>query len=235
MQTFGGGMAQKILVVDDEPKIVELLRGYLRQAGYIVLEAFDGKEALERFRLEQPALVILDLMLPEIDGFEVARTIRKTSDTPIIMLTARTEAMDRVLGLELGADDYVPKPFDVRELVARVRAVLRRTRATFQAHRIEVGPLAIDVDGHEVHLAGEFVELTPLEFKLLAELARHPGRVFTRSQLLELLEGTTYAALERTVDTHIKNLRKKIEADPQNPEYVLTVYGVGYKFVKPAH
>lgn len=228
-------MVEKILVVDDEPKIVEMLRGYLRQSGYVVLEAFDGKEALERFKLERPALVILDLMLPEIDGFEVARAIRKTSDTPIIMLTARTEAMDRVLGLELGADDYVPKPFDVRELVARVRAVLRRTREAFQAHGIEVGALSIDVDSHEVYLAGKFVELTPLEFKLLAELARHPGRVFTRSQLLELLEGTTYAALERTVDTHIKNLRKKIEADSQNPEYVLTVYGVGYKFVKATH
>ncbi len=227
-------MAHKILVVDDEPKIVEMIRGYLRQAGYVVIEAFDGKAALERFKTEQPALVILDLMLPEIDGFDVARAIRKTSDTPIIMLTARTDAMDRVLGLELGADDYVPKPFDARELIARVRAVLRRTQETFQTHVIEIGKLRIDLDSHEVKLVGMLVEFTPLEFKLLAELARHPGRVFTRSQLLELLEGTTYAALERTVDTHIKNLRKKIEEDPQNPKYVLTVYGVGYKFAKPS-
>lgn len=227
-------MAQKILVVDDEPKIVTMIRGYLRQAGFVVIEAFDGKVALERFKAEQPALVILDLMLPEIDGFDVAREIRKNSDTPIIMLTARTDAMDRVLGLELGADDYVPKPFDVRELIARVRAVLRRTQETFQSHIIEIGKLCIDLDSHEVKMDDELIEFTPLEFKLLSELARHPGHVFSRSQLLEILEGTTYAALERTVDTHIKNLRKKIEEDPQNPKYVQTVYGVGYKFARPS-
>ncbi len=226
-------MAQKILVVDDEPKIVAMLRGFLRQSGFVVVEAFDGQEALLRFEAEQPALVILDVMLPKLDGFEVARAIRKTSTTPIIMLTARTEALDRVLGLELGADDYVPKPFDARELVARVRAVLRRTQESFQAQRIEVGALSIDVGGHEVRLAGARVELTPLEFKLLVELARHPGLVHTRRQLLALLEGTTYAALERTVDTHIKNLRRKLEADPQRPKYILTVYGVGYKFERP--
>lgn len=227
-------MAQKILVVDDEPKIVTMIRGYLRQAGFVVIEAFDGKVALERFKAEQPALVILDLMLPEIDGFDVAREIRKNSDTPIIMLTARTDAMDRVLGLELGADDYVPKPFDARELIARVRAVLRRTQETFQSHIIEIGKLCIDLDSHEVKMDDELIEFTPLEFKLLSELARHPGHVFSRSQLLEILEGTTYAALERTVDTHIKNLRKKIEEDPQNPKYVQTVYGVGYKFARPS-
>lgn len=225
-------MSQKILVVDDEPKIVEMLRGYLRQSGFAVIEAFDGKQALDRFKMEHPDLVILDLMLPEIDGLEVARTIRKTSDTPIIMLTARTEALDRVLGLEIGADDYVPKPFDVRELVARVRAVLRRTKETFQSHVIEIGSLKIDLDSHEARLEGDLVELTPLEFKLLAEMGRHPGRVLSRAQLLDLLEGTAYAALERTVDTHIKNLRKKIEQDPQGPKYILTVYGVGYKMAK---
>ncbi len=226
-------MAQKILVVDDEPKIVELVRGFLQQEGFVVIGAHDGKQALDRYEREQPALVILDLMLPEIDGFEVARELRKRGKTPIIMLTARTETVDRVLGLELGADDYVPKPFDPRELTARVRAVLRRAAEPFEARVLLRGPLEIDLDGHELRLRGEPVELTPLEFKLLAELARHPGRVLSRTQLLELLEGTTYAALERTVDTHVKNLRRKIEPDPQIPSYVLTVYGVGYRFAKP--
>lgn len=226
-------MAQKILVVDDEPKIVELVRGFLKQEGFVVVGAHDGKQALERYEREQPALVILDLMLPELDGFEVAREIRKRAKTPIIMLTARTETVDRVLGLELGADDYVPKPFDPRELTARVRAVLRRAAEPFEARMLRRGPLEIDLDGHELRLHGQPVELTPLEFKLLAELAKHPGRVLSRTQLLELLEWTTYAALERTVDTHVKNLRRKIEPDPQSPSYVLTVYGVGNRFAKP--
>jgi len=226
-------MAQKILVVDDEPKIVELVRGFLKQEGFVVVGAHDGKQALERYERERPALVVLDLMLPELDGFEVAREIRKRGKTPIIMLTARTETVDRVLGLELGADDYVPKPFDPRELTARVRAVLRRAAEPFEARVLRRGALEIDLDGHELRLRGTPVELTPLEFKLLAELAKHPGRVLSRMQLLELLEGTTYAALERTVDTHVKNLRRKIEPDPQNPSYVLTVYGVGYRFAKP--
>lgn len=224
-------MPKKILVVDDEPKIVRLIQAYLERAGFSVLAAYDGRQALELFKAEQPALVILDLMLPDLDGLDVARAIRKESDTPIIMLTARTEATDRIIGLEVGADDYVPKPFDPRELVARVRAVLRRGAAgPAQPALIEVGGLTIDLERHEVRLHGQSIELTPSEFKLLATLAQSPGRVFSRLQLLEALEGTTYAAFERTIDTHIKNLRQKLETDPKNPRYILTVHGVGYKF-----
>ncbi len=225
-------MAKKILIVDDEKKIVDLVKAYLVQAGFRVVTAYDGKQALSAFKLEQPALIILDLMLPELDGLDVARAIRKDSDVPIIMLTARAEDADRIAGLELGADDYVVKPFNPRELVARVRAVLRRAEGGFAARsrRIEAGDLAIDLSRHEVKLKEEKIELTPLEFKLLAALAGQPGRVFSRLQLLEALSGTTYAAFDRTIDSHIKNLRKKIEPDPQNPIYILTVHGVGYKF-----
>lgn len=225
-------MAKKILIVDDEKKIVELVKAYLVQAGFKVITAYDGKQALNAFKLEQPALVILDLMLPELDGLDVARAIRKASDVPIIMLTARAEDADRIAGLELGADDYVVKPFNPRELVARVRAVLRRAEGGFVSRPkvIEAGDLVINLSSHEVHLKGEKIELTPLEFKLLATLANQPGRVFSRLQLLEALSGTTYAAFDRTIDSHIKNLRKKIEPDPKNPVYILTVHGVGYKF-----
>jgi len=224
-------MAKKILIVDDEKKIVDLVKAYLVQAGFKVVTAYDGKQALSVFKLEQPALVILDLMLPELDGLDVARAIRKDSDVPIIMLTARTEDADRIAGLELGADDYVVKPFNPRELVARVRAVLRRTEGLASRPKvIEAGDLVIDLNSHQVRLKGDRIELTPLEFKLLAALASSPGRVFSRLQLLEALSGTTYASFDRTIDSHIKNLRKKIEPDPQNPVYILTVHGVGYKF-----
>jgi DNA-binding response OmpR family regulator len=223
-------MAKKILVVDDEFKIVQLVRAYLQQAGFAVLTASDGQQALTLFRVEQPALVILDLMLPDIDGLDVAREIRKKSSIPIIMLTARAEDADRIAGLELGADDYVVKPFNPRELVARVRAVLRRTEGLTKSTMIEAGDLAIDLSTYEARLQGRVLDLTPIEFKLLATLAEQPGRVFTRLQLIEALSGTTYATLDRTIDTHIKNLRRKIERDPQNPKYIVTVRGVGYKF-----
>jgi DNA-binding response OmpR family regulator len=223
-------MAKKILVVDDELKIVQLVRAYLQQAGFSVLTASNGKDALTLWKVEQPALVVLDLMLPDMDGLDVAREIRKRSNTPIIMLTARVEDADRIAGLEIGADDYVVKPFNPRELVARVRAVLRRVEGLAKPTVIEAGDLFINLESHEAYFRKERLDLTPIEFKLLATLASQPGRVFTRLQLIEALSGTTYATLDRTIDTHIKNLRKKIEPDPQNPQYILTVRGVGYKF-----
>ena len=228
-------MAKKILVVDDERKITELVKAYLQQAGFEVLTAYDGRQALEIFERAQPALVILDLMLPELDGLDVVRAIRKNASTPIIMLTARTETIDRVTGLEVGADDYVPKPFDPRELVARVRAVLRRSEEQFSTstQRLEVGQLVIDPQRHEVHLKGQLLTLTPTEFALLALLAGHSGQAFNRLQIMEALRGTTYAIYDRAIDTHIKNLRRKIEADPTDPRYILTVRGLGYKFREP--
>lgn len=227
-------IVKKILVVDDELKIVQLVRAYLQQAGFAVITASTGKDALTLWRVEQPALVVLDLMLPDMDGLDVAREIRQKSSTPVIMLTARAEDADRITGLEIGADDYVVKPFNSRELVARVRAVLRRVEGSTKLTVIEAGDLVINLDSHEAYLTGELLDLTPVEFKLLATLAREPGRVFTRLQLLSALSGTTYATLDRTIDTHIKNLRKKIEPDPQNPTYILTVRGVGYKFRIPS-
>jgi len=223
-------MAKKILVVDDEPKIVRIVRAYLERAGFRVIPAYSGREALDLFRREGPTLIVLDLMLPDLDGMDVAREIRRESDVPIVMLTARTDDEDRVAGLELGADDYVVKPFNPRELVARVRAVLRRAEGAAKPRVLKVGDLTIDLDRHEVRRRGERVELTPTEFQLLAAMAEQPGRVFTRLQLLDAPYGTAYAASDRTVDTHIKNLRRKLEPDPKNPRYILTVHGVGYKF-----
>ena len=223
-------MTKKILVVDDEKKIVDLVRAYLRQEGFDVVTAYDGQQALAVFDLERPALILLDLMMPKLNGLDVARTIRKTSETPIIMLTARAQDADKIVGLELGADDYVVKPFNPRELVARVRAVLRRAEGPVKPKVIEAGELVINLNSHDVHRQGQRIELTLVEFKLLATLAEQPSRVFSRLQLLEALADTTYAASDRTVDTHIKNLRKKIESDPKNPKYIRTVHGVGYKF-----
>ncbi len=221
---------KKILVVDDEPKIVHLLRAYLEKSGFRALSAYDGRGALDLFEREQPDLVVLDLMLPDIDGMDVARSIRKESNAPIIMLTARAEEADRVAGLELGADDYIVKPFNPRELLARVRAVLRRAEGIAKPSVIEAGELVSDLHSHEVRLRGEIVPLTPIEFNVLTTLAEQPGRVFSRRQLMEALYNVTYATFERTIDTHIKNLRRKIEADPKTPKYILTVHGVGYKF-----
>jgi len=225
---------QTILVVDDEPHIVEVVQDYLKQAGYRVLAARDGQTALTLARHERPDLVVLDLMLPGgIDGLEVCRRLRRDpvlADVPIIMLTARIAETDRLIGLELGADDYVTKPFSPREVVARVRAVLRRARGHAESSGIvRVGDLAVDLANRSVTVAGEPVSLTPTEFDLLAILARNPGRPFTRAQLLDLVYDVAYAGYDRAIDSHVKNLRRKIEPDPREPRYVLTVYGVGYK------
>ncbi len=223
-------MHERILIVDDEPEIVRVLRGYLEQAGYRVLTAYDGAEGLRRARQDSPDLVILDLMLPAMDGIDVCRVLRHSSDVPIIMVTARVEETDRVLGLELGADDYVTKPFSPREVVARVRAVLRRYRNPGTEEPVlVVDDLQLDVGRRTVQRGQESAELTPSEFEILRALMSAPGRVYTRLQLLEAAQGDAYEGYERTVDTHIKNLRRKIEPDPPNPTYILTVHGVGYK------
>ncbi len=226
---------QTILVVDDEPHIIEVVRDYLKQAGYRVLTARDGRTALTIARHEQPDLVVLDLMLPGgIDGLDVCRSLRQDpalADVPIIMLTARIEETDRLIGLELGADDYVTKPFSPREVVARVRAVLRRAgRSEVQPSSIvRAGELAIDLANRSVTVGGDPISLTPTEFDLLAIMARSPGRPFTRAQLMDMVYDVAYAGYDRAIDSHIKNLRRKIEPDPHEPRYVLTVYGVGYK------
>lgn len=219
----------RVLVVDDEPQIVGLLRSYLERDGFDVDEAADGEAALEATRRGRPDLVLLDLMLPRLDGREVCRRIRDMGQTPIIMLTARDEETDKLVGLELGADDYITKPFSPREVVARVRAVLRRvSRGTLEV--IRVGDLVIDLRAHEVSLEGRRIDLTPTEFRLLEIMAGHPNQVFTRMQLIDRIQGHAFEGYERTVDAHIKNLRGKVEPDPRNPRYILTVYGVGYKF-----
>ncbi|GAB4306153.1 MAG: response regulator transcription factor [Candidatus Bipolaricaulota bacterium] len=219
-----------VLVVEDEREIARMVQTYLMREGYRVEVAFTGEEGWTLFRDLQPDLVVLDLMLPGMHGLEVARRIRQSATTPIIMLTARTEEADRVAGLEMGADDYVTKPFSLRELAARVRAVLRRTEGTTVPEVIRAGNLAVDLAAREARLGGALLDLTPTEFDLLAFFARHPGRVFTRRELLEALQERTYATLPRTVDSHVKNLRHKIEPDPEDPTYILTVHGVGYKF-----
>ena len=222
-----------VLVVDDEPGIVELARDYLENAGFGVITATDGPSALTAVRLRKPDVLVLDLGLPGMDGLDVARTIRRDSTLPIIMLTARDDELDRVLGLEIGADDYVTKPFSPRELVARVRAILRRVdRQEEPSDRIEVGAVAIDIARMRVAVAGRTVELTPTEFQLLVALARQPGRIFTRSQLLDAIHGLAFESYERAIDAHVKNLRRKLEEDPARPRYILTVYGVGYRFAE---
>lgn len=222
---------RKILIVDDEARLVDVLKAYLERDGYKVIAAYDGKQALAQARREKPDLILLDLMLPEIDGMEVCRTLRKESETPIIMLTARSEEADKLIGLELGADDYVTKPFSPREVVARVRAVLRRAQSTRQAEveAVAVGDLVVDQARHEVRRGDEAIALTPTEFDLLWALANNQGRVLSRLQLMEKALGESYEGYERTIDAHIKNLRRKIERDPAHPRYVHTVFGVGYK------
>ena len=229
-------MSKKILVVDDEPQIMRVLRGYLEAAGFQVISAYDGTEALAAFRHAAPDLIVLDLMLPQVDGLDVARAIRRESDVPIIMLTARVDEADRLIGLELGADDYVAKPFSPREVVARVRAVLRRAGGGPEpaGRALSAGDIALDMDKRQASVAGRPVELTPTEFDLLAALMESPGRVFSRMQLLDKLQGYAYEGYERTIDVHVKNLRQKIEADPKRPTYILTVYGLGYKFAEAA-
>ena len=222
-----------VLIVDDEPRIVDLAREYLEHAGFTVFMASDGPSALAAIAAHKPDVLVLDLGLPGMDGLEVARAIRRSSTMPIIMLTARDQELDRILGLEIGADDYVTKPYSPRELVARVRAILRRAALVAEpAERIETGGLTIDIATMAVEDDGRKVELTPTEFALLVALARSPGRVFTRSQLLDAIHGLTFEVYERAIDAHVKNLRHKLEADPTRPRYVLTVYGVGYKFAQ---
>jgi two-component system alkaline phosphatase synthesis response regulator PhoP len=224
-------MNERILVVDDEPKIVKLARDYLEQAGFRVLTAADGVTALAVAHRERPDLIVLDLKLPGKDGLDVCRALRRESEVPIIMLTARVEETDRLIGLELGADDYIPKPFSPRELVARVRAVLRRVQGSIrQGGLIQAADLQIDLNGRRVTRQGEAIALTRSEFNLLVALAQHPGQVFTREQLLTRLYDVAYEGFARSIDAHIKNLRQKLEIDPSEPRSILTVFGVGYKW-----
>jgi DNA-binding response OmpR family regulator len=226
-------MQELILVVDDEPKIVKLARDYLEKDGFRVISASDGATALSMARREKPNLVVLDLMLPGMDGWEVCSTLRKTSDVPIIMLTARSEESDQIVGLELGADDYITKPFSPRALVARVRALLRRSQGRLGPRSLlRAGDLEIDLQGHRVTLNGEPIHLTPNEFELLSVLAQHPGLTLSRAQLMDHLHGVAFDSYERSIDSHIKNLRRKLESDPEQPRYIETVYGVGYRFLE---
>lgn len=219
----------KVLIVDDEPKIVRLVTDYLEAAGFGVLTAGSGEEALMRVRTEHPDLVVLDLGLPGLDGLDVTRALRRDGEVPVIMLTARDDETDRIIGLELGADDYVTKPFSPRELVARVRAVLRRHAGPAQPAVVRAGDLSLDVPRMRVTRGDETIELTATEFSLLAAMARHPGRVFTRSQLLDAIHGVAFESYERAIDAHVRNIRRKLESDPHRPRYLLTVYGVGYR------
>ena len=221
-----------VLVVDDDVKTVELVKLYLNRDGYKVLSAYDGVEALRLARESHPDLIVLDLMLPGIDGLEVCRTLRDESDVPIIMLTARTTDQDKLTGLGLGADDYVTKPFSPRELAARVRAVLRRLPGERGPTEVRRGELFLDFFKHEASLAGKPLNLTSVEFKLLGVLAKEPGRVFSRAQLIDNALGYDFEGFDRTIDVHILNLRRKLETDPSRPKYIKTVYGVGYKFLE---
>lgn len=228
---YSNSMTQTILVVDDEFEIVKVVRAYLEQNGFRVLTASDGQQALAIFRHAQPDLIILDLNLPSLDGLDVCRSIRRESNVPIIMLTARVEETDRLIGLEIGADDYMLKPFSPREVVARVRAVLRRSSAAPERpNLISIRELTIDLNKHEVQLQNRLIDLTPSEFNILHALAAQPGRAFSRLDLLDAAQGEAYAGYERTIDVHIKNLRQKLGDDPRKPVYIQTVYGIGYKF-----
>jgi DNA-binding response OmpR family regulator len=227
-------MSRLILVVDDDQKLLDLIRIYLEKDEYQIITAYDGKQALELYHRFHPDLVILDLMLPRVDGLNVCRMLRAESHIPIIVLTARTTEEDKLIGLDLGADDYITKPFSPRELMARLRAVLRRSmdESRLGPSQVKIGGLEVDFYRRMVSLEGQPIHLTPKEFRLLEILIRQPGRVFSRLDLLEGAFGYDYAGLERTVDVHIMNLRKKIEPDPAYPCYVQTVYGVGYRFAE---
>ncbi len=222
---------KKVLVVDDDAKTVELVKLYLDRDGYQVLTAYDGVEALRLAREGYPDLIVLDLMLPDIDGLEICRTLRRESDVPIIMLTARTTDRDKLAGLDLGADDYVTKPFSPKELAARVRAVLRRLPGERGPEEIKIGKLSMNLATHEAWFAGRPLNLTTVEFKLLGILAKEPGRVHSRTSLIEEALGYDFEGFDRTIDVHILNLRRKVEPDPSRPRYIKTVYGIGYKFV----
>lgn len=222
---------KKVLVVDDDVKTVELVRLYLARDGYQVLTAYDGAEALRLARESYPDLIVLDLMLPDVDGLDVCRTLRRESDVPIVMLTARTTDQDKLTGLDLGADDYMTKPFSPKELAARVRAVLRRLPGERGPEEIKSGELSMNFTTHQAWLAGRPLNLTSVEFKLLGVLAKEPGRVFSRANLIEEALGYDFEGFDRTIDVHILNLRRKLEPDPSRPRYIRTIYGVGYKFV----
>jgi len=224
-------MSKKILVVDDEPQIVKVVKAYLEQSGFQVVTAADGNAALATFQREKPDFMILDLNLPGMDGLDVCRAVRHESNIPILMLTARVEEADKLIGLELGADDYVVKPFSPREVVARVRTIFRRAAAVDlpKTELIQVGDLQIDPDQHTVIVSDRQIELTPTEFDILVVLARQPKRVFTRLQIMEQAQGDAFEGYERTIDAHIKNIRLKLETNPKKPAYIHTVFGVGYK------
>jgi len=223
-----------ILIIEDEVELVKILRSYFEKAGFDVLTAYRGDTGLSTWEHRKPDVVILDLNLPGMDGLDVAREIRRKARTPIIMLTARVEETDQLIGLELGADDYITKPFSPRVVVARVRSILRRlNEQPVASHQLKIGNLTIDIDAHMVLLDGHPVDLTPTEFSLLKTLASQPGRAFSRAQLLEASQGTAYEGYERNIDAHIKNLRSKIESDPKHPVYIETVFGIGYRFIKP--
>jgi DNA-binding response OmpR family regulator len=226
-------MTKTILVVDDEARLVSLIESYLTQEGYRVAKAANGREALSVARTEKPDLIVLDIMMPEMDGYEFMRLHRKEAPTPIILLTARVEDEEKVVGLELGADDYMTKPFRPRELVARVRAVLRRSGdGEPEGAVLRASDVTLDRETHTVQVADRPVDLTPSEFDLLAALMASPGRVFTRLDLLDVIQGVRYEGYERTIDTHVKNLRSKMELNPREPRYIETVYGVGYRFTR---
>lgn len=226
-------MSQTILIVDDEKRMVSLLQSYLVQEGYQVVTAYNGREALDVAQKTNPDLVVLDIMMPEMNGYDFMQAHRAAHDTPIIMLTAKVEDDDKIIGLELGADDYVTKPFKPRELMARVRNVLRRVGKTKpNGEVLKVRDITLDRNMREVLVGGRNADLTPSEFDLLAALMTSPGKVFSRLDLLDIIQGVRYEGYERTIDTHIKNLRSKIETDPRNPEYIETVYGVGYRLKK---
>lgn len=221
------------MVVDDEKRLVSLLESYLDQEGFRVVKASNGREALYLARQEKPDLIVLDIMMPEMDGYEFMRLHRKERATPIILLTAKVDQDDKVIGLELGADDYVTKPFRPRELLARIRAVLRRVGETEPtAAVLRSADITLDREGHTVKVGDEYVDLTPSEFDILAALMSAPGRTFSRLDLLDRIQGTAYEGYERTIDVHIKNLRSKIEPDTRSPRYIMTVYGVGYRFAR---
>jgi len=226
-------MAKTIMVVDDEKRLVSVVEAYLSQEGFRIITASNGRDALILARQEKPDLIILDIMMPEMDGYEFMRLHRKESETPIILLTAKVAEDEKVIGLELGADDYITKPFRPRELVARARAVLRRTgQVEPKAKILRVADITLDRDSHTVKVGDRFVDLTPSEFDLLATLMSVPGRAFSRLDLLDRLQGVAYEGYERTIDVHIKNLRSKIKVDSQTPRYIETVYGVGYRFTR---
>jgi len=224
-------MAKTIMVVDDEKRLVSLVESYLTQEGYRVVTAFNGKEALAVAQKEKPELIILDVMMPEMDGYEFMRQHRTENNTPIIMLTARVDDDEKVIGLEIGADDYMTKPFRPRELVARVRAVLRRAGEKEPSAKVlRAADIVLDRDSRTVKVGEEFVDLTPSEFDILSALMSSTGRVYSRLDLLDIIQGVRYEGYERTIDTHIKNLRSKVEQAPRSPKYIETVYGVGYRF-----